>query len=177
MNRLFRYVALLVVSGPLAGAAFAGAWEVQRFTQEYDKQGSATEDFVYSGVLLRTTDTTKPELRFGCSKRYGLTATVTFEPIAEKKPDKNSRVKMRTKRANLKIEGQEPEHALWTVVKETRTVQARSSKTAAMMYNAAVMGKSITIDEPYKSEVTLELPAPDEDFNVFVRSCHVTNGS
>ena len=173
---VFVSFALLAVA---VGSAEAQSehWRVERFTQSMDQKASATGDFVYTGVKVSSRNPDAPEIRFGCSERYGLTATLTFLPLSQADPTKNSRVKLRQKTSNLTVEGRDTERVPWTVVKETRTVQTRSSKHAAMIYNAVVQQLSFTIKEPYKKDITIVPPPVDQSFVMFVENCPVTSGS
>ena len=168
----------------LAGAAIAlGAmpavadgWKAEPFTQSMDQRGGNVGDFTYDGVRVWTTNDDAPQIRFGCSERFGLTASVTFLPISQTDPDKNQRIKLRQMTTTMKIEGRKPESVPWTFVRETRTVQTRSRKHAAMIYNAVVQGQPITIKEPRKKNVTI-VPAPsDSSFAWFTKNCPITSG-
>jgi hypothetical protein len=152
-------------------------WLAERFTQSMDQKGSAAGDYTYSGVKVASRNPDVPEIRFGCSERYGLTATLTFLPLSQADPAPNSRFKLRQKTTNLKIEGRETERVPWTVIKETRTVQTRSGKHAAMIYNAVVQQRPFVVKEPYKKEITITPPPVDPHFVFFVESCEVTSGS
>ncbi|MEM7638199.1 MAG: hypothetical protein AAF269_03970 [Pseudomonadota bacterium] len=151
-------------------------WRVQSFTQSMDQKGSATGDYTYGGLKVWTIDQNQPEIRFGCSDRYGLTANITFLPASQVNPNKGQRIKLRQMTTNMTIEGRAAERVPWTVVKETRTVQTRSSKHAAMIYNAVIQGLPITIKEPYKKTMTLTPAAVDSDFIYFAENCAVTGG-
>lgn len=151
-------------------------WRAETFTQSMDQKGSVTGDYTYSGVKVWSTDTESPEIRFGCSERFGLTANITFLPASQADANKGQRLKLRQKTTTLSIDGREAERVPWTVIKETRTVQTRSGKHAAMIYNAVVQGLAITIKEPYKKTVSIK-PAPvDSDFTLFAQNCPVTSG-
>jgi hypothetical protein len=152
-------------------------WHAERFTQSLDKRGSAAGDFIYTGVKVTSKNPDQPEIRFGCSKRYGLTATITFLPLSQAEDRPNSRFKLRQKISTLTIEGREPERVPWTVIKETRTVQTRSGKHAAMIYNAVVQQTPFVVKEPYKKDITITPPPIDPHFVFFVESCEVTSGA
>ena len=177
MKRAVFVSCAVLVAGIGSAHAQSSHWRVERFTQSMDQKASATGDFVYSGVKVSSRDRDAPEIRFGCSDRYGLTATLTFLPLSQADPNKSSRVKLRQKTTNLTIEGREAERVPWTVVKETRTVQTRSSKHAAMIYNAVVQQLPFTIKEPYKKDITIVPPPVDQSFVLFVENCPVTSGS
>lgn len=175
----FRFGALVLAS-VLGSAPIAVAegpyWNVEQFTQSFDQKGKTAADFTYSGLRLNSVNPDVPEIRFGCSERYGLTATITFEPASQSDPMKSQHVKLRQKTTMLKIEGRDRESVPWTVVKETRTVQTRYSKHAAMIYNAIVQQLPFTISEPYKGKTTITPPPMDDDFKLFAKTCHVTSG-
>ena len=168
-------ILLLNVAG--AASAETAHWQVQRFTQSFDQKGNAAGDFVYSGVKVWSVSPDSPEIRFGCSEKFGLPATLTFLPLSQVDPAKNERIKLRQKTTSLTIEGRAPERVPWTWVKDTRTVQTRSGKHAAMIYNAVVKQLPFKVKEPNKKIVTIT-PAPvDESFVFFVKNCKVTSGA
>mmetsp|Transcript_14450 Transcript_14450/g.18973 ORF Transcript_14450/g.18973 Transcript_14450/m.18973 type:complete len:137 (+) Transcript_14450:39-449(+) len=72
-------------------------WQAQTFTQSMDQKGSATGDYTYSGVKVWSTDAESPEIRFGCSERFGLTANITFLPASQADANKGQRLKLRQK--------------------------------------------------------------------------------
>lgn len=168
----------LVAFGLIATSGTAQAqerhWDAQSFRQSMDQKGSATGDFIYSGVKVWTKDQDAPEIRFGCSERYGLTANINFLPASQADSAKSHNLKLRQKTTNLTIGDRETERVPWTVIKETRTVQTRRSKHAAMIYNAVVQGLPITVKEPYKKTVTLTPPPADAAFTWFAENCYVT---
>ncbi len=168
-------IGALAISTTAFAAADEGNWRTETFTQEFNKQGTDTEDFVYTGIKTASTNPDVPEIRFGCSERYGLTATITFRPLSEADQRDNKYLKFRYKNSNMTIEGRETERVNWTFIKETRTVQTRRNKHAAMIYNAVVQGLPITIKEPYKRNITIT-PAPvDDGFIEFAAGCEVTS--
>lgn len=167
-------VAILGLTASIADAQ-ERHWDAQPFRQSMDQKGSATGDFIYSGVKVWTRDTAAPEIRFGCSERYGLTANINFLPASQADASKSQNLKLRQKTTTLTVDGREPERVPWTVIKETRTVQTRSSKHAAMIYNAVVQGLPFTIKEPYKKAVTLIPPPVDPAFTWFAENCYVTS--
>lgn len=163
------------ITTPAVAAADEGHWRTEPFTQTFNKQGGDSENFTYTGVKTASTNPDIPEIRFGCSDRYGLTATITFRPLSESDQRDNKYLKFRYKNSNMTIEGRETERVNWTFIKETRTIQTRRNKHAAMIYNAVVQGLPITIKEPYKRNITLT-PAPvDDGFIEFATNCSVTS--
>lgn len=177
MKPIYRSLIVSTLFATTSSLALAeeGHWRTETFTQSFNKQGSDTEDFTYTGIKTTTTNPDVPEIRFGCSDRYGLTATITFRPLSESDQRDNKYLKFRYKNSNMTIEGRETERVNWTFIKETRTVQTRRNKHAAMIYNAVVQGLPITIKEPYKRNVTIT-PAPvDDGFIEFAAGCEVTS--
>lgn len=182
MYRTLSSLSLAVIAStlPLSAetiAAPASGWKAESFEQSMDHKGKAAGDFVYTGVRIWSTDETQPQIRFGCSERFGLTANLTFMPASDAKPASNDRLRIRQMTSNMTIEGRDTVRVPWTVVKETRTVQTRGGKHAAMIYNAVVQNKSITVKEPYKKKVTITTPPVDSDFAWFTKNCAVTSGS
>lgn len=166
---------LTMLTVAIAGTSHANispGWKTESFTQKVDQKASVTGDFVYSGVILETTDTTGPTLRFGCSERYGLTATVTF--FSKEDLPKDPDVRFKFKNTSLKIEGRDTELVNWVHVRATRTLQTRDQKHASMIYNAIIQDKAMTINEPFKGRSTLKFPKPDTQFRDFHKTCHVT---
>ena len=152
-------------------------WHAESFTQTYNEKGTATGDYVYEGVKVTSMNPDEPELRFGCSERFGLTATVTFLPVSQADPKDSAVLNIRQISSNLKIEGRDREYVPWTWVRETRTVQTRRGKHAAMIYNAVLQNRDITIKEPMRQDTTITPPPVNEDFRWFAKNCPVTSGS
>ena len=178
MKPIYRTIIIGMLFATTSSLALAdeGHWRPETFTQSFNKQGSDTEDFTYTGIKTTSTNPDVPEIRFGCSDRYGLTATITFRPLSESDQRDNKYLKFRYKNSNMTIEGRETERVNWTFIKETRTVQTRRNKHAAMIYNAIVEQRPVTIKEPYKRNVTLTPPPVDDGFIAFVNGCSVTSG-
>lgn len=174
--KLGSLVLATVVCGAPVAVAEGPYWNAEPFTQSFDQKGKTAADFTYSGIRINSVNPDVPEIRFGCSERFGLTATITFLPASQSDPLKSQHVKLRQRTTMLKIEGRDRESVPWTVVKETRTIQTRYSRHAAMIYNAIVQQLPFTITEPYKGKTTITPPPMDDDFKQFAKSCHVTSG-
>lgn len=168
-------IGALTLTASTLAAADDAQWRTETFEQTFNKQGGDSENFTYTGVKTTSTNPDVPEIRFGCSDRYGLTATITFRPLSEADQRDNKYLKFRYKNSNMTIEGRETERVNWTFIKETRTVQTRRNMHAAMIYNAVAQGLAITIKEPYKRNITIT-PAPvDDGFIEFATTCSVTS--
>ena len=153
-----------------------GSWQAETFEQAMDQKANVGADYVYTGVRVWSTAQEGPQIRFGCSERYGLTANLTFMSAIDANPVSNDRLRIRQMTTNLTIEGRERVRVPWTVVKETRTVQTRSPKHAAMIYNAVVQNLPMTVKEPYKKNVTITPPPLDDRFRWFAQNCAITAG-
>ena len=76
-------LALGLVSLPQTADADDANWAFNRKKTSVDVRRSAAADYVYTSVHIATTDTSLPELRFGCSEKFGLTSTIVFQPLDE----------------------------------------------------------------------------------------------
>lgn len=99
--------------------------------------------------------------------------TVTFEP-AESIDQNLTYVRPKTGRVGMWIDGKK-DMSTWTIVRQMRTIQSRSTATSAKVYNAVVQGKPITIREPYGGNVVLTPPPYDDNFKLFAKHCHITS--
>ncbi len=176
MTRTTTYLITGALFSLTATPAMAEGWSSEPFTQSLDQRGGAVGDFTYDGMRAWTTNDDAPQIRFGCSERFGLTASITFLPISQTDPNKSQRIKLRQMTTTMTIEGRDSVRVPWTVVKETRTVQTRSGKHAAMIYNAVVQKQPITVKEPYKKKMTIVPPPSDASFATFSKNCPVTSG-
>jgi len=151
-------------------------WITNEFEQSVDVKGSATEDYVYSGVITQTANPNEPGVRFSCSERNGLRVTLETVPASERV--KASRGRPALKKSLLSIDDREPVRTQWLLVKKTQTLQARRNKTAAMIYNAIASGKGFSVRVPMGGgTVRFDPPKADENFKAFVETCVKTNGS
>lgn len=157
-------------------SANAEGWKIYSGNMELDVRGSVSLDQNYDFLSVRTTDPQVPEVRFSCSDQHGLKSTIIFEPMATREPHDGS-IKYKARRASLSIDGRKTEHAMWTHVKETRTIQNRQMKTARMLFNAVIQDVGFVVKEPLGEKVRIELPPIDEAFQLFAQECNVTNGS
>nr|WP_156780855.1 hypothetical protein [Hyphomonas sp. Mor2] len=132
---------------------------------------------MFDSVNLRTTNPDLPEVRFSCSEEFGLRVTLLLQPLSEGILDSGTRYRARARFSNLAVEGREPARVRWVHVKEVRALQSGSQKTAKMIYNAAIEGRSFSVKEPFKKDVQISMPPVDENFRTFAKRCVVTNGT
>lgn len=151
-------------------------WKTTRYTQSVDVKGKAAADFTYTGIMVETADTSKPQIKFGCSEAFGLTATINFVPLDEAELVAQDKVDVRVRRSNIYIEGRKPVNVLWTHIRDSRTVQTRKQQFAAMLYNAVVQSKPFEIKEPLKSRMQFTPPSPDAEFRDFAANCPKISG-
>jgi len=156
--------------------SLAGGWKLYSGNMEIDVRGSAYLDKTYDYLSVRTTDPELPETRFSCSKEYGLKTTIIFEPQISRKPDPQT-LKLKVRRSRLAIEGRESVSVYWNHIRKTRTIQNRQSKAARMLFNAVVKNASFEVKEPFRDIVKIDLPPVDDEFRLFRKLCHITNGS
>lgn len=142
-----------------------------------DVKRSVQEDVVFDSVNLRTTNPDVPEVRFSCSEEFGLRVTLLLQPLSEGILDGGTHYRARARFSNLAVEGREPARVRWVHVKEVRAMQSGSQKTAKMIYNAAIEGRTFEVKEPFKQDVRISMPPMDDEFRTFAKRCVVTNGS
>ena len=164
------------VFGVCVPYAAAEGWALVTKNNTFDQRGERYGDAKYTSLSLFTTDKTKPEIRFSCSKARGLKTTILFQPEAEGILDGGSKMKFRTKKPVVNIEGRKPVRHAWTYFKSIRTMQTRRGETARMLYNAAVQGQSFEVKEPAHDRVSVVFPPVDDAFKQFSRDCYITNG-
>ena len=156
--------------------ASAQGWKLYSGNMELDVRGSVSLDQNYEFISVRTIDPLTPEVRFSCSKQHGLKSTIIFEPMKTREPNDGS-IKYKARRGSLSIDGRKTEHAMWTHVRETRTIQNRQMKTARMLFNAVIQDAGFVVKEPLREKIRIDMPPMDETFKFFANECHVTNGS
>lgn len=152
-------------------------WRILSKTTSVDVRGSAQADVVFTSLNLRMTDPDQPEVRFSCSEEFGLRVTLLMQPLSEGILHGGRHVKAKPRFSRIAIEGREAERVRWVHVKEVRALQTATQKTAKMIYNAAVQGKTFTVKEPLKKDVVFDMPPMDAAFKRFAKQCGVTNGS
>lgn len=156
--------------------AFADGWKLFSGNIELDIKGSASRDQSYQYLSVRTANPDTPEVRFSCSEQHGLKTTIIFEPMSTRE-EQSGALKLKVRRASLEIENREKEMAMWTHIRETRTIQNRGGKAARMLFNAVYQNANFVIKEPLGDKASIDLPAVDEAFELFTKMCHITNGS
>ena len=156
--------------------SLAGGWKLYSGNMEIDVRGSSDLDKTYDYFSVRTSDPELPETRFSCSKEYGLKTTIIFEPEASRKSEPQN-LKLMVRRSRLAIEGRKSVSVYWNHIRKTRTIQNRQSKAARMLFNAVVNNANFEIKEPLRDMVMIDLPPVDDEFRMFRKLCHITNGS
>lgn len=174
-------VILLVTSFLFTPAALAQTeshgWTVLSKRTTIDVKRSVREDVTFDSVNLRTTNPDMPEVRFSCSEEFGLRITLLLQPLSEGILDSGTQYRAKERFSRLAVEGREAQRVRWVHVKEVRAMQSRSQKVSKMIYNAAIEGRTFTVKEPFRKDITISMPPVDEKFREFARLCVVTNGS
>ena len=159
-----------------APSVAAEGWALVTKNNTFDQRGERYGDANYTSLSLFTTDKTKPEIRFSCSTARGLKTTILFQPEAQGILDGGRKIKFRTKKPIVNIEGRKPVRHAWTYFKSIRTMQTRRGETARMLYNAAVKGQSFEVKEPAHDRISVVFPPINDAFRKFARDCYITNG-
>ena len=157
-------------------SAEPGGWSLTRSETEGDIKTKASADYTYTSLSLATTDPNQPEISFGCSQKFGLTATLRLQPRSQGELSAGDRTSYETRTTLLSIGDRKPQRTLWFHIKELRLLQTRLGATARKLYNSAIRGDAVSVKEPFKQTVTFTLPPPDDNFAAFARECHITNG-
>jgi hypothetical protein len=167
---------LMVLGWGSPAVAQEQGWRLYSGEMALDVRGSVHLDQEYDYLSVRTTDPSRPEIRFSCSDQHGLKVTILFEPAESRQPYPK-RIKYKARRGSLTIDNRKTVHVMWTHVKDTRTIQNRQPETARMLFNAVIQATDFEVKEPLKKKVRIEFPPVDDGFRAFSKSCHVTGGS
>ena len=152
-------------------------WVLKKFEVKFDQRGTAIGDYTNEGWALEPNNTDVPYLRFTCSPRHPLVATLYPRPEMLDIED-GRRVKQGVRKGVLHIEGRESENVAWTHVKRRDIMQARRRSVSAKLYNAAATGADVRVRVPLsQDEVTFTSPKPDADFKRFISECSLAKKS
>ena len=151
-------------------------WTVSTKQTSIDVKRSVQADVTFRSINLRTSDPAEPEVRFSCSEEFGLRVTLLLQPLSKGILHGGRHVRAKERFSRLAIDGRDAERVRWVHIKEVRALQSGSQKTAKMIYNAAIQGRSFLVKEPLKRDVEFRMPAVDEAFRRFARQCKITNG-
>lgn len=161
----------LILGAALAAAqapsdAAVSGWELDSFRMDMDVRGRATEDYQYSGVRVSTTDTAQPQITLGCSKRTGIVATFFLTPLDSPQKRKRHKLKYTSVREQVQIGDDTPETMPFTRVAAKNALQSQKQKTGARVFNAVIMGKTISI-----GKTSFHPPPVDDNFRAFAKIC------
>ncbi len=148
-------------------------WTLKTFEIKVDQRGSAIGDYTNAGWALEPINTDVPYMRFTCSPRHSLVATLYPRPemLAQ---EEGKRVKQGVRKGILHIEGRESETVSWTHVKRRDIMQARRRSVSAKLYNAAATGADVRVRVPLsKDSITILSPEPDARFKDFIKKCNL----
>lgn len=152
-------------------------WVLKTFEVTFDQRGTAIGDYTNSGWALEPADTAVPYLRFTCSPRHPLVATLYPRPEMLAIED-GKRIKQGVRKGVLHVEGRDSENVAWTHVKRRDIMQARRRSVSAKLYNAAATGADVRVRVPLsKDEVTFTSPKPDASFKRFLKECSIAGKS
>lgn len=152
-------------------------WVLKTFEVKFDQRGTAIGDYTNAGWALEPENKAVPYLRFTCSPRHSLVATLYPRPEMLEIED-GKRIKQGVRKGVLHIEGRESENVTWTHVKRRDILQARRRSVSAKLYNAAATGADVRVRVPLsKDEVTFTSPKPDANFKRFLKECSIAGKS
>ena len=123
---------------------------------------------------LTQTDSSVPGVAFICSSENGLKAVASLNEgdLKEKLLDPTDRIKTRS--VTLLIDGERVSRETWLFKPDVQTVQPLQPSTNKTIYNAIILGQTVTVKLGSRDPVELTLPAIDDEFRAFAASCPIT---
>lgn len=151
----------------LIGAAFAATAHAADSAQESSDWTVLKET---NGKVIYSTESGTPALVIGCNDAGKISATLALDGDVEAKLSSRS---VRTRRVNgtLTVDGKEPATSKWAFLPTRNMASPVENKFARRLYNAAVTGKSVTLDLGRRGSYEYSPPKLNADFQAFAASC------
>ena len=151
----------------LIGAAFAAsahAADNEQNSSEWTMLGESNGKAIYS------TESNAPALVIGCNDAGKISATFALDGDVEAKLASRS---SRTRRLNgtLTVEGNDSATSKWAFLPTRNMASPVENKYARRLYNAAISGKSVTLDLGRRGSFEYSPPALNADFQAFAAGC------
>lgn len=142
---------------------------------------AATGDWAHRSTAAGTdtlfTQTGETAIKLACSPSLGVQATIYLKGV-EVSDDRlkylpKRRIKIRDGVVNT--ESTTEKSGAWAYIKATDMLVSSEPWQGRRIYNAVVKGESVDIDVDKVGEVSLTMPAINDDFKTFARSCDATS--
>jgi len=159
-----------------AVSAEPAAWTVRSFDvyEPADRRKPVEERRVrYSGVMVHTTDTTRPGAHFACSGEKGLLVMFSLAPVdfADEAYFASSQ-QVRSMGGRLIVDGERPRDASRFLYRPRLNVaQAARPDVAFAAVEALYKRQPVQVEVGGLKAVDLTLPGPDDAFRQFVSDC------
>jgi hypothetical protein len=160
-----KLIPTLLLAAAFTGPAFA-ADEAPTTTQWSLLEGS-------NGQAVYSTESGAPALVLGCNEAGKISATFSLDG------DVMSKLETRSKRTSvingsLAVEEGDPDQAKWVFLKKRNMASPIEGRFARRIYNAAVTGKSVTVDLGRQGSYEYDPPKLNGEFKAFADGCSAT---
>ncbi|NQY41130.1 MAG: hypothetical protein HRT80_13645 [Henriciella sp.] len=157
-----KLIPTLLLAGAFSGTAFA-ADEAPAATQWSLLDGS-------NGKAVYSTESGSPALVLGCSEAGKISATFSLDGNVMDKMEARSK-KTRVINGSLAVEEADADKAKWIYLKRRNMAAPIEGRYARRIYNAAVTGKSVTIDLGRQGSYEYAPPKLNGQFKAFADGC------
>lgn len=123
-----------------------------------------------NGKAIYSTETGAPALILGCNDAGKISATFSLDgDVADKLASRS--VRSRRVDATLTVDGKEPATSKWAYLPTRNMASPVENKYARRLYNAAVTGKTVTLDLGRRGTYEYAPPKINSDFETFASGC------
>lgn len=164
---------------PIAASATVAetpSWNLRTFDvyEAADRRKPVEERRIrYSGVMVHTTDTTRPGALFSCSAEQGLSVMFSLEGVDFADADYFASSQLvRSMIGRLIVDGDRPRDSSRFLYRpRLKVAQAARPEVAHSAVSALYLGQTTEVEVGGLRPVSVSLPGPDDTFREFVAAC------
>lgn len=165
-------IGLFSVAGPDANAEKSDGWVVENVKQTIRYwRGDEFEKGDFDGIFLRTSSPSEPPTLLSCMSGFGLSAKIYLKPTDTTKLDVVVLDMRKGREAELRINGETAKRSVWAFNADRNEAVSYDPYVVALIYDAAMTGKSAQLKLPSRKLIQISLPQADESFERFVAEC------
>lgn len=121
--------------------------------------------------VIYTEGTEKTGALLVCDQHGSMRALLMLEPGSIPKLMKRQAAYARSSDAVITVGDGAPTNAKFRYTPATKSVETKANHIAAKVFNAAVLGETLTVKLQREGTIETNLPAPNEAFKAFATTC------
>lgn len=175
MKTLVQIVFFLTACAAFPYHANSQSWQSLSFEMHIDDEDRDKEiDYSFDSIAIFYSGAGAPNLMLSCSERRGI--TVAFGLVDLNFRDVLGQTTGRTRSTTVKllIDGKRTTGVETVYLPTMNLVEPILQKHGRMVFNSVIRNQDVTLTVPGKGNFTYDMPAIDDAFRWFVRSCPVT---